>query len=357
MSRRRVVAPLGLLLAVVAGFVALPVLAASGDYSTTPPLVAVSGMPPRVLEAYQRAAASAGCPGLRWGLLAGIGWVESRHGTGNGATLDADTGEVKPWIFGPVLDGRSGTRAISIGEWRGWWGLEGEWQRAVGPMQFLPGTFTASATDGDADGVLNPHDIDDAAAAAARYLCGPESRIIDEREALSRYNASAAYAADVIGYADSLAAYAGGGPIVCPVAGTTSFSDTWHAPRPGGRVHLGVDMFAHRGTPVVAPTAGTVERGDNSVGGLSFRLWGDDGTYYYGAHLDSHAPATGHVAAGTVVGYVGNTGNAIGTSPHLHFEIHPGRGSGDAPSPVNPTPAVSEACESNRARFSLSGGD
>ena len=97
-------------------------------------------------------------------------------------------------------------------------------------------------------------------------------------------------------------------------------------------------MFAARGTPVVAPVAGIVRHRDNSLGGKSFYLDGDDGNRYYGTHLDSYG-ASGRVAAGAVVGTVGNTGNARFTSPHLHFEIHPGGGSA-----VNPTPTVRAAC-------------
>lgn len=125
---------------------------------------------------------------------------------------------------------------------------------------------------------------------------------------------------------------------LCPVGGATSFSDTWGAPRSGGRSHRGVDMFAAKGTPVVAPVGGTVRHRDNSLGGKSFYLDGDDGHRYYGAHLDSYG-ASGRVEAGTVVGTVGNTGNARFTSPHLHFEIHPGGGSA-----INPTPTVRAAC-------------
>lgn len=97
-------------------------------------------------------------------------------------------------------------------------------------------------------------------------------------------------------------------------------------------------MFATRGTPVVAPVSGTVRHTTNSLGGLAFYLDGDDGNRYYGAHLDSFGES-GNVAAGTVVGTVGNTGNARYASPHLHFEIMPGGGSS-----VNPTPAVRAAC-------------
>ena len=125
---------------------------------------------------------------------------------------------------------------------------------------------------------------------------------------------------------------------LCPIGGATSFSDTWGAPRSGGRSHKGVDMFAARGTPVVASVSGSVRFRDSSLGGKSFYLDGDDGNRYYGAHLDSYG-TSGRVTAGTVVGTVGNTGNARFSSPHLHFEIHLGGGGA-----VNPTPTVRAAC-------------
>jgi peptidoglycan LD-endopeptidase LytH len=125
---------------------------------------------------------------------------------------------------------------------------------------------------------------------------------------------------------------------LCPIGGATSFSDTWGAPRSGGRSHRGVDMFAAKGTPVVASVGGEVRHRNSSLGGKSYYLDGDDGNRYYGAHLDSFG-ASGRVEAGTVVGTVGNTGNARASSPHLHFEIHPGGGSA-----VNPTATVRNAC-------------
>jgi murein DD-endopeptidase MepM/ murein hydrolase activator NlpD len=129
------------------------------------------------------------------------------------------------------------------------------------------------------------------------------------------------------------------GDFVCPVQGPVAFTDTWGDPRSGGRAHKGVDMLAPRGTPVVAPVSGTVSHRGNSLGGLSFHLNGDDGHYYYGTHMSAYAnEGAGHVAAGTVIGYVGDTGNARGT-PHLHFEIHPNGGAA-----VNPYPTVRAAC-------------
>jgi peptidoglycan LD-endopeptidase LytH len=127
---------------------------------------------------------------------------------------------------------------------------------------------------------------------------------------------------------------------VCPVQGPHAFVDSWGAPRSGGRRHQGVDMMAARGVPTVAPVSGRVEHRGNSLGGLSWHLHGDDGTYYFGTHLSAYAnQGAGWVEAGTLIGYVGDTGNAAG-NPHLHFEIHPG-GRGN---PINPYPTVSRHC-------------
>lgn len=96
-------------------------------------------------------------------------------------------------------------------------------------------------------------------------------------------------------------------------------------------------MMSPHGTTVVAPVSGTVSHRSNRIGGRSFHLQGDDGHYYYGTHLSGYANP-GRVQAGTVIGFVGDTGNARG-NPHLHFEIHPNGGSA-----VNPTPTVRANC-------------
>jgi murein DD-endopeptidase MepM/ murein hydrolase activator NlpD len=129
------------------------------------------------------------------------------------------------------------------------------------------------------------------------------------------------------------------GPWVCPVQGPHSFSNDYGQPRPGGRTHQGNDILAPRGTPVVANVSGSVQQHPNGLGGLAYFLEGDDGHEYYGAHLDSFSGATGHVPIGTVIGYVGNSGDAAGGPTHLHFEIHP-----VGHTPTNPYPTLVKYC-------------
>ncbi|MGD2051842.1 MAG: peptidoglycan DD-metalloendopeptidase family protein [Acidimicrobiia bacterium] len=133
------------------------------------------------------------------------------------------------------------------------------------------------------------------------------------------------------------------GGMACPVNGAVTFTDTWGAPRSGGRTHEGVDMIAVRGTPAVAVEAGTVKRmGNGGLGGITVWLRGDGGDEYYYAHLDGWASGLSvgqHLAAGELLGYVGNTGNAAYTVTHLHFEFHPGGGGA-----VNPYPLAARLC-------------
>lgn len=130
------------------------------------------------------------------------------------------------------------------------------------------------------------------------------------------------------------------GGIACPVGTPRSYSDTYGAPRSGGRVHMGVDILAPTGTPAYAYEDGVITRMDgNSLGGITLYLDGDSGNLYYYAHLNGYVSGYGpgdRVTAGEHVAYVGMTGNA--PIPHLHWEVMPGGTN------VNPYPYAYEAC-------------
>lgn len=117
-------------------------------------------------------------------------------------------------------------------------------------------------------------------------------------------------------------------------------ADTWGAPRGTGRSHEGQDIFAPKGTPVLSATRGLVYNiGENNLGGQTVSVIGAGGRVYYYAHLDAYAPGLkegDRVTTRTVLGYVGTTGNAQGTPPHLHFGIYTGTGA------INPLPLLTD---------------
>jgi murein DD-endopeptidase MepM/ murein hydrolase activator NlpD len=134
--------------------------------------------------------------------------------------------------------------------------------------------------------------------------------------------------------------------LAMPVEGVrrANIPDSWHAPRDGGdRKHHGQDIFAPRGTPVLSATDGYVVRvGENKLGGQTVTVVGAGGRIYYYAHLDKYADdiAVGkRVTTATVLGYVGTTGNAAGTPPHLHFGVYAGGGA------LNPLPLLTDRVE------------
>ena len=144
------------------------------------------------------------------------------------------------------------------------------------------------------------------------------------------------------------AAVRAGGDVVArgfvfPVGGPHSYGDSYGAPRMTGtqyeHLHQGTDIFAASGTPLLACERGVLIRvGTDTLGGTKLWLVGASGTRYYYAHLSAFAEGVMEnkvVEAGEVVGYVGNTGNALTTPAHLHFQVHPGGGP-----PVNPYPLL-----------------
>jgi len=133
------------------------------------------------------------------------------------------------------------------------------------------------------------------------------------------------------------------GSFICPFApGRTSFIDSWGYPRSGGRRHKGTDMFAAWNEPMYAVTAGRVLVGNSGLGGKTIWLLGNNGVAFYYAHLSGFNVGSGAtVSQGQTIGFNGDSGNARGGAPHLHFEIHPG-GRGSAA--VNPYPTVAAAC-------------
>src|SRR3954454_8766481 len=157
-----------------------------------------SGIPSAALSAYQRAAqiidaADTTC-NVPWELIAAIGRVESNHGQYAGNTLNSD-GVSVPGIFGPTLDGKNGTQAIMDTD-GGQLDQDPVYDRAVGPMQFIPSTWSSVKVDADGDGQRNPQDIDDASLASAVYLCSGNDDLSSragQEASVFRYNHSKAY--------------------------------------------------------------------------------------------------------------------------------------------------------------------
>ncbi len=279
---------------------------------------ATSEIPAVLLPVYRAAAAT--CPGLPWPVLAAIGWVESHHGQGR---VQPTTGDVRPPIQGPPLDGSAGrARILDPGQPDGY-------ARALGPMQFLSTTW---ATWGrSAPGRAGPPDVHnafDAIYGAAAYLCGTEGRVFDLRGAIYRYNHSWAYVDQVLAKAAAYTATTSmrGGPFAWPVVGriASGFGNRVHPILGTVRFHAGIDISASAGTPIRAPTAGTVVRAGGEGG------CGNSITIDHGAELQtrychlSHIGVTAgeSVAGGERIGLVGSTG--LSTGPHLHFEVRVG---------------------------------
>ena len=137
--------------------------------------------------------------------------------------------------------------------------------------------------------------------------------------------------------------------LAMPVDGVekAAITNTWQAPRDGNRLHQGQDIFAPRGTAIFSATEGYVARiGENSLGGQTVSVVGAGGRVYYYAHLEAYAPGLKEgdfVTKQTVLGYVGTTGNAAGTPPHLHFGVYSTTGA------TNPLPLLSDRAKPKKS--------
>ncbi|HUP86845.1 MAG TPA: D-alanyl-D-alanine carboxypeptidase family protein [Acidimicrobiales bacterium] len=179
--------------------VAAVVVVAAG--ATPPPAELAAGLaiPAAAVDAYEKAAtASPGAEcGLRWQILAGIGRVESNHASGH--TIDAD-GSISPPILGIALDGSAGVARVADTDGGR---LDGDttYDRAVGPMQFLPASWQLFGADGNGDGRADPNNLSDAAVAAGAHLCAARIASLERDDALEKalrsYNHRDAYVADV----------------------------------------------------------------------------------------------------------------------------------------------------------------
>ena len=173
-------------------------LSTDGNTQNIVATASTNQIPSAALAAYQRAEAvinkaDKSC-NLTWQLVAAIGRVESNHGRAGGNVLD-DSGVAKPGIYGVALNGRNRTQAISDSD-GGQFDNDTQWDRAVGPMQFIPSTWSIVGVDADGDAKRNPQDVDDAALATAVYLCSGKddlSSVVGQRAAVYRYNHSQSY--------------------------------------------------------------------------------------------------------------------------------------------------------------------
>jgi murein DD-endopeptidase MepM/ murein hydrolase activator NlpD len=159
-----------------------------------------------------------------------------------------------------------------------------------------------------------------AAEAEARAKAAADAKAKAEAEAKAKAEAAAKAKAEAAAKAKAAPRAAQRIAGRCPVPNAT-FTDTWGAPRSGGRSHRGTDLMAPHGSPVYAVAAGRVRTASSSAGGISLYLDADNGETYFYAHNQSNVASSGQrVQAGQLIARVGSSGNAPSSAPHVHFE-------------------------------------
>ncbi len=309
------------------------------------------GIPPVVFSAYVAAETNAAhiaedCL-VDWPIIAGIWKVESDHATYRGRTVTPD-GIVTPPLYGVTLDGSvPGTARIPDTD-GGLLDGDPTWDRAVGPAQFLPGSWLAYGQDGNGNGIKDPQNVFDAALATVAHLCvtapGDYTNPDDLAAALRRYNNSAEYVDRVAGWityyrsfrltqgtvtADGLYAF----PLPVDVVTVAQIRRTHHD-------YPASDLLVPEGTPVYAAHPGTVTSISTPCAdaqrcrcGWGVHIAGADGHSYSYCHgSQTFVEAGADVAAGELIMASGNTGNS--DAPHLHFQIRNPDGALLCPQPL-----------------------
>lgn len=309
---------------VLLGAISQPGIAPAGWKATEH---ARTDIPKRLFTIYTEAAQR--CPNLSWAVLAAVGKVESDHARSGGAQLAGD-GEARPWIIGSALDGSAGVRAIADTD-EGKWDRDTVWDRAVGPMQFLPSTWRTYGVDASGNGDADPHNAVDAVHTAADYLCAHGAGELDGvRHALFAYNNADWYVDDVF----DIAARYGGDPVRPIVAdGGSLLRAAYGLPVDRDRLtpeqlnaphhsYPAWDLPLPLGTPIAAVHSGHVV----SISALSSRcglgvvIHGDDGARYSYCHASEvQVVVSEHVEVGQQIMNSGNSGRSTG--PHLHLDI------------------------------------
>lgn len=293
------------------------------------------GIPPVVFTAYLSAGANAsqvadGCV-VDWPVIAGIWEVESGHATYGGRTV-TPAGDVTPPIYGPTLDGTVPGTAVIPDSDGGLLDGDPTWDRAVGPAQFLPGSWRSFGQDANDDGKADPQNVFDAALATVAHLCltrpGDYTNPADLARALQRYNNSAEYVEKVSGWIDYFRAFRF-------TQGEITADGLYAFPLPHDTVTLAQirrshhdypasDLAVPEGTPIYAAHPGTVasvyEPCPSCKCGWGLTVTGLDNHRYTYCHGTQVAVEPGdEVTAGQLIMTSGNTGNS--ETPHLHFQI------------------------------------